>query len=354
MAQEADLAPPRGFVTTVSSEVSTDLVPAVSALDAVAERTTAVEPRGPAVVEGPEPSPDPAYSWLSVPERGTLWGIMAIFWMATAFGRAPVRFFVRFVALYYAVFDRKVVHASRQWLTTVTGKPARWRDVYGHIRRFANVTLDRMFLLKGHARSFVFSRDGHHHLEALTANKKGAILMGAHLGSFEAMRLAGNRERHKINIVGNFSNAKMINELLDRLSPDNTARLIHIGPGDVSFVFTIQERIRDGELVAILGDRLADHQPSVEVEFFGRPARFPAGPIQLAALLKCPIYLVFGVFREPNRYELSCEPFADPIVLPRKGRQEALKAYVQKYAQRLEQKARSAPDNWFNFYDFWQ
>ena len=309
----------------------------------------------PAAVPSSEvaPSPDPAYSWLSVPERGTLWGIMAIFWMATAFGRAPVRLFVRLVALYYALFDRKVVEASRLWWTTVEGRRPSWRKIYGHIRRFANVTLDRMFLLKGHARAFTFTRDGHEHLFELTRQKKGAILLGAHLGSFEAMRLAGNEEQHRINIVGNFSNAKMINALLDRLSPDNTARLIHIGPGDVSFVFTIQEKIADGELVAILGDRLAEHQPSVEVEFFGRPARFPVGPIQLAALLKCPIYLVFGLFREPNRYELSCEPFAERIILPRKGRQQALEAYVERYAKKLEEKARQAPDNWFNFYDFW-
>ena len=292
-------------------------------------------------------------NWLSVPERGTLWGITALLWIATAFGRAPVRFVVRFVALYYAVFDRKLVKASRQWLTAVHGRPATWRMVYGHIRRFANVTLDRAFLIKGYSKPYRFTRDGDYHLYELTQKKRGAILLGAHIGSFEAMRLAGDEEQHKINIVGNFSNAKMINALLDRLSPNNTARLISIDPGDVSFVFAIQERIDAGELVAILGDRLGPNQPFVEVEFFGRPARFPVGPIQLASLLKCPIYLTFGLFREPDLYQLSCEPFADPVELPRKNRREALREYVQRYAKKVEEKARSAPDNWFNFYDFW-
>ncbi len=36
---------------------------------------------------------------------------------------------------------------------------------------------------------------------------------------------------------------------------------------------------------------------------------------------------------------------------PRPG--APLKAYVQRYAERLEHYARKAPDNWFNFYDFW-
>ena len=74
----------------------------------------------------------------------------------------------------------------------------------------------------------------------------------------------------------------------------------------------------------------------------------------LAAALKCPVYLVFGLYFEPNRYELFCEPFAERIELPRKGRHEALAQVVQSYAQRLEHYARLAPDNWFNFYDFWQ
>ena len=309
---------------------------------------TGVQDAALAEQDGPRSS-----GWLSVPERGTLWGIMAVFWLATAFGRAPVRLLVRVIALYYALFDRKVIEASRQWWTMVTGKRPKWSTIYGHIRRFSNVTLDRMFLIRGRTTSFSFTRDGVENLNALTRTKKGAILLGAHLGSFEAMRLAGNEEQHAINIVGNFSNAKMINALLDGLSSDNTARLIHAEPGDVGFVFAIQERIQAGELVAILGDRVAKHQPYIEVEFFGRPAKFPKGPFQLAALLKCPIYLVFGVFSEPDRYALSCKPFAEQIVLPRRNREAALKEYVQAYARRLEDQARAAPDNWFNFYDFW-
>lgn len=298
--------------------------------------------------------PARAADWLSVPERGTLWGLRAVIWTATAFGRAPVRLLVRLIALYYVLFDRKLVEASRGWWMRIHGRSPSWRTVYAHVRRFANVTLDRMFLLRGRTRGLVWTRDGKHHLDRLSEEKKGAILLGAHLGSFEAMRLAGNEERHRINIVGDFSNAKMLNTLLDKLSPDNTARVIHVGPKDVSFVFTIQERIAAGEMVAILGDRVAEHQPSIEVEFFGCPARFPVGPLHLAALLKCPVYLVFGIFREPNYYALSCELFSEQVVLPRGAkRQDALRNYVQRYANRLEEKARGAPDNWFNFYDFW-
>lgn len=265
-----------------------------------------------------------------------------------------MRAFLRLLALYYALFDRRVIAASRQWWTAVDGEAPPWRKIYGHVRRFANVSVDRIFLLSDRAGAFTFSRDGDDHLARLERERRGAILLGAHLGSFEAMRLGGQHDELRLNIVGNFSNAAMANALLDRIGGGkNRARVIHADPSDIGFVFTIKERIEAGEMVAILGDRVAEGQASVTVDFFGRPARFPSGPFVLASLLKCPVYLTFGLFHEPNHYALSCEPFAERLDIPRKDREAALRAHVQRFAHRLEDKAREAPDNWFNFYDFW-
>ncbi|MBY0398974.1 lipid A biosynthesis acyltransferase, partial [Myxococcota bacterium] len=72
------------------------------------------------------------------------------------------------------------------------------------------------------------------------------------------------------------------------------------------------------------------------------------------AILKCPIYLVFGLYHAPNRYALSCEPFAERLVLPRGSREEVLTEEVARYARCLEALAREAPENWFNFFDFWE
>lgn len=295
-----------------------------------------------------------ASNWLSVPERGALWGIQSIFWMATMLGRTPARLFLLFLALYYVLVDRKVTEASRIWWRHVHQQShVPWGLVFGHVRRFAHVTLDRIFLLTGRVRRFTFTRTGDHYLEALVQKRQGAILLGAHLGSYEAMRLGGVEDQVPINIIGNFSNAKMINALLERLNRNMAARVIHADPNDFAFIFKVQERIEAGEMVAILGDRVAEGQPSVEVEFFGEPARFPSGPFLIASLLKCPVYLTFGLYHEPNRYDLYCEPFSECITLPRRNREAALRAEAQRFAQRLEAFARRAPDNWFNFYNFW-
>ena len=80
----------------------------------------------------------------------------------------------------------------------------------------------------------------------------------------------------------------------------------------------------------------------------------PAATASSFAILKCPIYLTFGLYRAPDRYDLFCEPFDLAPNVPRGDRDEALRAYAQKFAARLEHFVRMAPDNWFNFYDFWR
>ena len=291
--------------------------------------------------------------WLTRGERGALLGIRTVFWFATLFGRWPARQFVRLIGTYYAWTDRKARAASSDFLRRVYGREPTRREVHGHIRRFALVSLDRIFLLKKRDGAFRVNRTGNQHLQALTDEKRGAILLGAHLGSFEAMRCGAKEEDFPISIVGHFENAKMINALLEQVDPKMAARVIHTGKDPMNFALTVQERLDQGSMVAFLGDRVGVNDKSVRVNFFGSPAEFPTGPFLLASALKCPVYLTFGLFYEPNRYELFCEPFAERIVLPRGTREAALQEVVQRYAERLEEYVRKAPDNWFNFFPFW-
>lgn len=292
-------------------------------------------------------------TWLNKRERGTLVGIRVAFFMATLLGRTPMKPFVALLALYYGVFDRRASRASRDWLTRVHGRSPGFFDVYRHIRTFAQVTLDRVFLLRGKTHGFTFTRSGHEHLRRAHAAGNGAILLGAHLGSYEAMRAGGASDGVPINVLGYFENARMINALFERLDPATAARVIHLGDDAVGAMTRVKARLDDGEFVALLGDRVGLNDRVVPARFFGEEAPFAAGPFLLAAVLRRPVFLVFGIYREPNRYELHCEPFADRIELPRASREPALRALVQRYADRLESVAREAPDNWFNFFEFW-
>jgi predicted LPLAT superfamily acyltransferase len=292
-------------------------------------------------------------TWLSEREKGSRIGMRIVLGVVRTAGRTMGQLLVDIVCLYYVVFAVRARRASRAYTRRLLGKDS-WWTAYNHVRHFAACTLDRLFLLSGKLGAFEFRRSGSEHLVELARERRGALLLGAHIGSYEAMRAMSNEVDLRINILAHFENAARITTFLEEASGGNPMmQVVPIDPGDSTYILKVKELIERGELVALLGDRLGINDKAVTADFLGEPARFPAGPFIIASLLQCPVYLVFGLFHRPNRYDLYCEPFAERVQLPRKTRQQALTTYAQKFADRLEHYCRLGPYNWFNFYDFW-
>ncbi len=289
--------------------------------------------------------------WREIPEVGTIAGLRLVIAMCDLFGRRLTRVFVSLLAFYYGLLSRRARRSSRDYLRRMQLPHGFWQ-VSAHIRCFAHTVLDRAYFVRDRFEPFEINYDGHEHLVRLLDNGKGAVLLGAHIGSFEAMRAQSVALNVPITVIGDFSNAPRINAVLQRINPHVNTRLLQITPGSVEFALRIREVIERGELVAILGDRTG-HGKTIEVDFLGARARFAAGPYLLAATLRCPIYLAVALHHAPNRYDLYCEPFAEEVRLPRENRQPALEAYAQRYARRLEHFCRLGPHNWFNFFPFW-
>jgi predicted LPLAT superfamily acyltransferase len=288
-----------------------------------------------------------------LPEVGTVLGIRFLVALATIFGRTAVTAFLWVLAAYYALASSRVRRASKAYLERVGERPE-LSAVVRHLHTFARVSLDRLFFLRGRFEPFVVRSHGHEHLAALDAHGAGAILLGAHLGSFEAMRAASRKGALRLSVVVDSRSAERVGRVVRELSSNANLSVIPMEPDGLSTALRIRDAVRRGELVGILADRrAAEDDRNVTVDFLGAPAALPMGPFLLAHTLKCPVYQVFGVFSAPNQYDLYCEPFSDAVRLERGTRKDALRAYAQRYADRLAHHARLAPYNWFNLYDFW-
>lgn len=298
-----------------------------------------------------------AGGWRTVPETGTVLGIRFVAWLLRAFGRRVVGTFLYVLCVYYALLHGTARRASREYLE-LAGRSAKFFDVVRHLHHFAQVAADRLLFLTGDWRSLRIEHHGHAFIEEAVHSGKGALLLGAHVGSFDAMRALAENHDVPMNVVADFSNAARINRVFGQLAPASKLRVISLSndteSSPVTTILAIKAAIARGELVAILADR-HDGNPSrtVEVPCFGQPARFPIGPWVLAHALGCPLYFVAGLYTKPNRYDLYCEPFLSEVRLARGKREESMRPLVSKYAERVEHHARLAPYNWFNFFDFW-
>ncbi|MEZ4359284.1 MAG: hypothetical protein R3B48_03825 [Kofleriaceae bacterium] len=302
--------------------------------------------------------------WRAIPEAGTVAGIRLLVLLVRACGRRVVGWILYVVALYYALVRGVARRASRDFLRRV-GQRAAFRDVVRHLHTFAQVSLDRLFFATGRWQAFQFEQQNHDRLVEEVRRGKGLLLLGAHLGSFEVMRSRAKELGVPINVVVDFSNAERINGVLRSLAPDFETRLISLSPSPMAAMLAIRAAASRGEVIALLGDRLAPEPDAsapagapgkpreVTSRFLGEDARFPAGPWLLAHALGCPVYFVAGVYTPPNHYALHFEPLAERVELDRRDRAGAVARYAQRYAEMLETFARAAPMNWFNFFDFW-
>jgi predicted LPLAT superfamily acyltransferase len=293
-------------------------------------------------------------TWKQRPEGGGFFAIWLIRTIARRGGRGLARSLLWPITFYFLLMRGPERRASLAYLQRVLPVRPNLAHVARHIHTFASTILDRVFLLSGQLERFDIEVHGLSGLEAQLDRGRGALLLGSHLGSFDALRaLATRRPDVRVRVLLDKAHNPAMQQLLDALNPQLARDIIDAGQPGPAIVLAMKEALDEGALVAMLADRALPHESAVAVEFMGGPARFPAAPWSLAGVLQVPVTLAFGLYRGGNRYELVFEALSDGLSLPRHERTRALAGLVQTYAARLQHHARRAPYNWFNFFDFW-
>jgi predicted LPLAT superfamily acyltransferase len=297
-------------------------------------------------------------------EIGSAKGILILFWIYKLLGRRPFLVALAPVAAYFFAFKPRQRRASREFLTrssTVVG-PARpagaWR-VLRHFASFGEALLDKFVAWNGGYRFDDVTFEGYDAVKATFDRGQGALLLGSHLGNLEICRVLSQlRPGLRLRVLVHTRHATTFNRLLERLNPSSQVSLQQVTELGVAEAAELSAWVAGGGVVLIAADRVpvstSEARPArvAFAPFLGHPAPFPQGPFILGSVLACPVFLLFCL-RRGKRFEASFEPFAEPLRLPRQGRDAALAAYAARYAERLEERCRSAPLQWFNFFPFW-
>lgn len=280
---------------------------------------------------------------------GTLLGYKIFIFFIQKIGVKSAYFVLYFVALYYYLFARKSNKAifsyfrNRMGFSWIKAKIS----VYKSYLTFGKTLIDKVAINAGLRNKFTYEFDGIETLQKLLADKKGGILISAHIGNFEVAEkfFADIDFDMQINVITTDMERNEIKEYLESVSEKSALKNIII-KDDMSHIFEINAALSNNELICFTGDRFFDGNKTLETNFLGKKAQFPLGPFLIASRLKVPVVFVY-VMKEPN---LHYHLYARQAQVKHRDAQHLLETY----ATNLESMLEKYPLQWFNYFDFWK
>ncbi|MBO6685052.1 MAG: glycosyltransferase family 2 protein [Parvibaculum sp.] len=298
--------------------------------------------------------------WARISERGGYAGLWLLGTIYRLFGRRVCLAAVSPVVLFFFLTGSEQRRGSLSYLAhahdagLIVERPG-WRLSFRHFMAFASSAVDKLAAWTGNipASQVEGLEDGE--FERAKQSGQGALVFTAHFGNPEILRaIATLSERWRVTVLVHTVNAVRFNRFINAFSESSAVRLVQVTSVGPDTAILLQQAVERGEWVVVAGDRVpvSGNERISWAPFLGELAPFPQGPHIIAALLKCPVYLLFCLRNGP-RHRVHFERMADRIELPRRDREGALAASVAEYARRLEKHLRAAPLQWFNFFDFW-
>lgn len=257
------------------------------------------------------------------------------------------------VTLYFYVVSPDARRGISRFYERLFGdKPLSGR-VLRHFYVFAQTILDRAYLLTQHPDAPRCEIRGFEAVSEYLARGQGCVLLGAHIGSFEAARAAAlTRPELRMQVIMHTEISRKLDEALappDR--PDAAATL-----GSALGLLGIKEWLDKGGLVGMMGDRALADEATQGRHFLGATAEFPMRSLRLAAALQAPVFFFAALYKTAVDGSRYYEVVFDELSLAAPSGHERsfwVQVLGERYTAALQKFCRIAPDNWFNFYDFW-
>lgn len=280
--------------------------------------------------------------------RGTVLGYRIFVFCIKKFGVRAAYFLLYFVAFYFCFFSREGTRSIYYYFRRRRGYNGLKSvlSIYKSYYTFGQTIIDKVAISAGLRDKFSYDFDGVDKLSQVLAEKKGGLLISAHVGNFEIAQFFLNEleENAPINLLTTDKEHEAIKDYLDRISSKSQIKFI-LYQDDFSHIFEIGAALSRNELICITGDRYIKQTKYLEENLLGKKAKFPAGPFLMGQKLKVPILFVY-VMKEKN---LHYHLYARKVEAEDGDARSILAHYVASISWILEK----YPYQWFNYFDFW-
>jgi len=285
---------------------------------------------------------------MKTKQRGSGWSIGAVFSLYKIFGYRFIYILMYPVTFFYFLFASNVKESLKEYYSII-GKPFSNAIYFEHLRIFAICMVDR-FITKLTKEEYFFENESKKTMSNLL--EEGCIVLHSHYGGWAASANNDTKDiLNKVNVVMQEALLESIKDIENSKESEENLNIIDLKRGGVAVSIEIANALINNEIVAIMGDRASNKRAEIEMDFFGKKANFNKNPFQIAYKLNKPILVYFVVFISMKKYKIEYIKIELNKDVPEK---EAVLEAMQRYISLYEKILINNPNQWFNFYKFWE
>jgi len=185
----------------------------------------------------------------------------------------------------------------------------------------------------------LITAEGVEHLDELSRNSEGAILLTAHFGNWELLGAWLAKRGYKVKAIGAAHNNQGINRMIANARETSGYQSMERG----NHTREILRALAEGYFIGVLIDQ-ETKTDGVFVKFFNRRAYMPVGPVRLARKYGLKIIPIFIRLRSNHTYHIEVtNPL--PLVFTKDKKRDFI-VNTQMCSDAYEKMIREYPEQW--------
>jgi KDO2-lipid IV(A) lauroyltransferase len=188
--------------------------------------------------------------------------------------------------------------------------------------------------------------EGDEKYQAARAAGKGAIILTAHVGSFEVGMASLLEREQRVHVVFRRDSFGLFERTRSRLRRQ-LGVIEHCVDDGLATWMRLREALEADEVVLVQGDRVMPGQKGRRVTMLGGHVVLPTGPLRLASATGSPIIPIFSIREPDGKIRLFIEQpirVDDPASF--ETGLEAIRSVIERYLKRF-------PDQWLMIHRAW-
>ncbi len=286
---------------------------------------------------------------------GSSWQHQSFYLMIRLGGRRAAYALLYVVVFYYTLLP-SVRKKCGYYLSRRFPEVSTWESFWNSYRmtlELGKVLIDRALVGILGSEQVKVDLEGKPELLDLLAEKKGLILVNAHVGCWQVAMSALEFVNTPVNLLMQREEDDIDRHYYEHAGIECPYRIID-PRGYLGGVLEMVEVLKRGEVLSVMGDRmLGDDRNGVEIEFMGGTVTMPFSAYKLASATGTPIVVLLSYKTASDSYGLKLyKTIRVPSGLGRGN--SVYKPFVREFAESLEDFCREHPFQFFNFFDMWQ